>query len=61
MKELKGNWGQNLTPVFFHIFVEFMETEPCRKFDSVLNIFLRVMKFRSLERLDVSDVIPTNI
>ena len=52
---LKGNWGQNFTPVFF------IEIEPFTKIYVVLNIYLKVVKLRSLERLDEYDAIPANV
>ena len=67
---LKENHGQNFTSIvfffvfclfFLHVFLKFIETESFIKFYGVFNIYLKVMKLRSLERLDVSDVIPVNI
>lgn len=58
---LKEEEGQNFTPVFLDIFVEFIEIESSEKFYGVLNIFLKIMKLRSLERLGLSDVILENV
>ena len=58
---LKEEEGQNFIPVFLDIFVKFIEIESSEKFYDVLNIFLKTMKLRSLERLSLSDAILENV
>ena len=61
IRDIKGGIEAKLSLDFLKIYVIYMETEPSTKFYCILNIFLKVMKLRSLERLDVSDVIPANV
>ena len=60
----KGNWGQNITPTFLHIFVNIMEKKPSTKFYVVSDYFWRsckVTKFWMIRRcLYVIDVIDAN-
>ena len=58
---LKGGRRSKLHSCFFGYFVEFIEIESSEKFYGVLNIFLKIMKLRSLERLGLSDVILENV
>ena len=58
---LKGDLEARVAlQLFLHIFIEFIENEPSTKFMGFWS-FLRSYKVRSLEGLDVSDVIPANV
>ena len=49
----KGNWGQNITPTFLHIFVNIMEKKPSTKFYDVSDYFwgsCKVTKFWMIRR-----------
>ena len=53
-----GELRSNFHSCSLHNFAKFVEIKPSTtKFDGILNIFLKVMKLGSLERLEVSGVI----
>lgn len=60
---IKRGTEANTSPLL-HIIVDFIETEPSRKFDSIFDHFSRSFKVASFEMirwcLDISDVNPAN-